>query len=413
MELSPRVKKILLSIVFALAVLAVGYLLYVVFFRAPQSAVNQTATNQPTNQTGQLPNINQAQNGNQNRPTNQSGQLPAVDTIARGGDTQGTVLTPNTATAAPTIGRDGTTRFYNSGDGKFYRLDAAGRLVQIGSAVFINSTSVTWAPTTNETVVEFPDGSNIYLNLDTNKQTTLPKEYEDFSFSPQSDQIAFKYMTADVNHRVLAVSKPDGTSARSLETLGENGDKVTVDWSPTGKVAAHYTDFVDLNTQEVGFVGLNKENLPGIRLSGSRLRTIYSPDGKRMLYSTDSSATDNKPVLGIVDADGQNIGKNNRSLNVSTFADKCTFAPDGDTVYCAVPSEQKFGYGLEPGILENVPDDLYKIDLNSGIASKIATPVNDRGQAVYQVSNLLVTKDASQLIFRDAVSGQLVKIDLR
>jgi hypothetical protein len=132
-----------------------------------------------------------------------------------------------------------------------------------------------------------------------------------------------------------------------------------------------------------------------------------------MLYSTDSSATDNKPVLGIVDADGQNIGKNNRSLNVSTFADKCTFAPDGDTVYCAVPSEQKFGYGLEPGILENVPDDLYKIDLNSGIASKIATPVNDRGQAVYQVSNLLVTKDASQLIFRDAVSGQLVKIDLR
>jgi len=413
MTLTPTTKRILYALLFLAGVIALGYILYVVFFAPTQQgglSQNSNTTNGGT--IGGLPNINELLN-NINVPTNTNTGIPGVDVIASGGATQTEVLTPQIQTQQPSQGKDGSLRYYNAEDGKFYKVDSNGKIAQLSDAHFNGVQTVTWANTTNDVILEFPDGSNIYYNIDTKKQVTLPKEFESFDFSPGADQIAFKYMHVDAERRVLAVSSPDGSSARTLESLGDHADRVTVNWSPTGKIAASYAEFIDLNRQEVGFVGLKGENFKGTIVEGRGLRSQYSTDGKSLLYSVYSSATEYKPSLWVVAADGDTIGNARKELQLNTFADKCAFTSDSTTVYCGVPSNQKYGYGLEPGILNGVPDDIYKIDLASGAKTKIAVPVNKSGQSVYSIQNMMVAKDDSQLFFRDAQTGQLVKLRLK
>ncbi len=419
--LSPRMKQALLIGGFVAGLIVLLFLIYWVFFRSPSSS-NQASQN--TNSTVGLPNINDIlkntniSNGNTNGNGNtNTGNLPGVDAVARGGQTIATPLTPDTKIQDPapsTSSQVDGSRYYDPKTGKFFSVDAAGVIQQIGTGEFANVEKVTWSKTNNEVILEFPDGANVYYNLSNNKQVTLPKEFEQFDFSNDGAEIAFKYMHSDPERRVLAMSSPDGSKAKTLEALGENQDRVQVGWSPTGKVAATFSTFIDVNRQEIGFIGLNRENFKGTVVDGRGFQSQYSKDGARMLYSVYSTATEYKPSLTIVDSDGENIGNNRRELGVNTFANKCAFTKDSSTVYCGVPSNQKYGYGLEPGILNGVADDIYKIDVKTGIKSKIATPVNAKGEAVYAVNanSMTVSKD-NQLIFQDTTSGQLVKIKLQ
>ncbi len=418
-ELTPRMKQALLIGSFVFALILLLFLVYWVFFRTPAT---EAPINQNANTNGGLPTIddvlgNVNNGGNQNNNGNTNVALPGIDTVARGGQTQVTPLTPDieTQNPAPAAGKqaDGV-RYYDPATGKFFSVDANGNIQQIGTAEFPNVQNVTWNKTNNEVILEFPDGANVYYNLSNNKQVTLPKEFEEFDFSNDGGDIAFKYMHQDPERRVLASSSPDGSQAKTLEALGENEHRVQVGWSPTGKVAATFSSYIDVNRQEIGFIGLNRENFKGTVVEGRGFQSQYSTDGTRMLYSVYSTATEYKPSLSIVDSDGENIGNNRREIGINTFAEKCAFTQDGASLYCGVPTEQKYGYGLEPSVLSGVPDDIYKIDLKSGIKTKIATPVNNQGQAVYSIApkSVTVTKDG-QLIFQDSTSGQLVKIRLQ
>lgn len=410
MNLSERTKKILYTILFIAVVIAIAYLLYFVFFRRVEPEVELVNIN---GELVELPDINELiLNANEalNEAINEG--LPGVDSVASGSFTETDELT-DVPTQNVSLAKDGTVRYYDASDGKFYKVDANGNIIQIGDAQFSNIETVTWADTTNESILEFPDGSNIYYNHDTGRQVTLPQQAEEFDFSPTSNQIAFKYIHTDPERRALAVSTPDGASIRTLETLGNNEDKVTVEWSPTGRVAATFRDFIDFNRQEVGFVGLNNENFKGTIVEGRGLEYIYSSNGTEMLYSVYSKETEYKPSLWMVEADGENIGNNRRELKINTFAEKCAFSSDGVTAYCGVPSQSYYGFGLEPDIVKDVPDDIYKINTQTGTKTKIAVPVNDEGNASYSVDTMMVSSDDSKLYFRDDNSGKLVKIDLQ
>lgn len=419
MTLSDRNKRILLAIVFLVAAAGIAALIYIVFFRSP--SVTPPGGNQNQNNTGTtnggLPlvnepigNINVARNVNEG-----PGSIPPIDDVANGGPTQTEILTPNIVTKDPEVSKDGTVRFYRPDDGRFYSVDADGTIVPIGKAQFRSVDKVTWAENSNDVILEFPDGSNIYYNLDSGRQVTLPKEYEEFDFAPTGNQIAFKYMHTDPERRVLAVSNADGSSARTIESLGENEERVHVEWSPTGKVVATFAEFVDFSRQEVGFLGLNNENFKGTLVEGSGLQSQYSPDGMRMLYSVYSGGTNYNPSVWVVDSNGEDIGKNRKELSLPTFSNKCTFQSGGGSVFCGVPSDPPNGYGLEPGILSGVPDDIYRVDPVSGLKQKIAVPVDASGKPIYSVdaNSMVVSADGKYLYFKDTSTAQIVKIDLK
>jgi hypothetical protein len=413
----------LLIIAFGIGIIVLGFLLYISFFR---STTPPTNGNGNENVNAVLPNVN----GSVNRPVgNTNGVLPNVNsrntnatanvnagpsTVADGGETS--VRTLVTQNAYQTVvDAQGNLRYYDRATGQFYKLDTNGNLVLLAGVKFPDAESVTWSPSKSQVIVSFPDDSKLFYDFDTKKQATLPKEGEDFSFAPSSGQIAFKFNAQNPDDRYLVVSNPDGTSIKPVESLGENGDKVQVNWSPNDQVIATFTPGLNATSQEVVFVGKNGENFKSTITEGRGFEGQWSPSGQYMVYSTYSADSNFNPVLHIVNGQGDTIGDDNRSLDLQTWSDKCAFAKNGSSLYCAVPNagQLKTGSGIYREQAANVPDTFYRVDLQSGSVQKIAVPVGTDGSRQFSAVNLGLSPDGSTLYFTDASSGRVLSLNVQ
>ena len=401
-----NLKKVALILAFIAVTAGVGYLLYRFFFAAAPPAVvtPPPVTGQPAG--GGLPTAGQGV------PTTPGGVtppvgLPTASQVASGGPTQTTVV-EQAPVLSPLITKSGNLNYYNQVDGKFYRQLTDGTVAAMSGKAFPDARSVEWSPQGDAAVIEFPDDTKVLYNFDTQKQVTLPKHWQDFSFSGDGKSIAAESIGIDESNRWLIDVASDGSNANLIEPLGENADKVTVAYSPNNTVMAFSdtADPVGFDTRDMLVIGRNHENYKAIRVEGFDFTPLWSPSGDHLIFSAAGSIDSFKPVLWFVDAKGDSIGDNRTDLHVNTWADKCTFA-DEATVYCAVPDDLPEGAGLQRDIAADTPDGIYKIDLRSGRTVKIGQP--DEPTSIKQV---LVSQDGSKLFFTDA-SGIMKSMRLK
>ncbi len=191
--------------------------------------------------------------------------------------------------------------------------------------------------------------------------------------------------------------------------LGENADKVQIAWSPNNQIIAtsRTGEPQGFDRQEILLVGMHGENFKSLIVEGWGFDYKWSPQGDRMLYNVYNSASDYKPLLWIVDAQGDRIGSNRRSLGINTWAEKCAFA-DNSTVYCAVPQTLERGYGMMPELADTIPDTFYKIDLSTGLKTPVAVPYG-----TYTASQVTISADGQYLYFTDKATGRLNRIQLK
>ena len=415
-------RKILLLIGFFLTVLIVGYGLYFLFLRP---AIPTTPPDgQVTPGTGGLPTAGTGGNipvgggtGGALVPGQPSGSeipgpptqplRPEVSRVANGGLTQATSLTTSRAYLPTLSGNGQDAAFYDRATGLFYQITPSGKVSPLSNEVFFEVQNVSWAPDRQKAVLEYPDGANIVYNFTTGQQVTLPKHWKDFNFSPNSDQLVFKSIGNNPDNRWLAVASADGSKAIQLENLGNKDATVYPSWSPNNQVVAMYREEKSFDQQSLYFVGLNGENFPSVTVDGLGFNGQWSTQGDKLLYSVYSSATDYKPSLWIVNAQGDSIGQNKRSLNLNTWADKCVFG-NNTTIYCATPTNLQTGAGIYRNDLDNSPTDIYKIDLDSGFRTRVAIP-----DQTVNIDNLIVSDSQRVLYFTDKATGQLYKIDLQ
>lgn len=289
-------------------------------------------------------------------------------------------------------------RYYNAADGKFYRLDSTGKAVPLDDKIFFNVSKVTWSPKNNESILEYPDGSNIYYNFETKKQVTLPKHWETFSFSPNSDKIAAKSIALSADGSWLISSSPDGQNVKLIESLGENADKVNVDWSPNQQfIATSRTgDPLGADQEQLLFIGQNHENFKSITVEGRGITSSWSPNGGKLLYSVYSQRSDYKPELWIANATPGTAGTERKLLNINTWANKCAFQND-QYVYCGIPTELPTGAGFVPDIAKQTPDTLVKIDVQTGAQ----TPISFDQDQNHVVDSIFFGEDGKTLYFTD------------
>ncbi|MBU1165296.1 hypothetical protein KKA15_07140 [Patescibacteria group bacterium] len=411
-------KRIALIAGFIAVVILLGWFLYYVFF-SPTTQTNQninqningglinadpgggTITN--INGTGSLPG---GINGNVN-VVDQKPQQTLPSEIAAGGLTQVQNLSEANALGV-TLSSDGNNLvYYDPMDGKFYRLTSNGEKTLLSDKTFFAVENIVWSNEKNEAIIEYPDGANILYNFDTKTQVTLPRHWQDFSFSTDNEKVVTKSLGTNPENRFLIVSKPDGSQAKSITLIGENEDIVNVDWAPNNQVIATYTKAVDGNRQELFFVGLNDENFKSIIIAGWNFEGIWSPKGDKILYSVSNAETENKPQLYIVDALGQRIGLNLKNLKTQTWANKCTFA-DNDTVYCAIPTQLETGAGFNQEIYDEYPDTILKINLLTGYKSILAIP-----EIGNTINKLMVSNNNQYLFYQDKFTNKIFKIKLR
>lgn len=422
MNLSISYKKILMALGFLAVTILIGFLLYKVFFQ--NALISDTGITPVQNTPGGLPASNDgngqiADNINGGIPSNEditnNGQIatnngqpdPSRPTSFASGGLTDTKTLVSSSSLDPNISTDGSIQYYNQSDGLFYRVDNKGNISKMSDRVFYQVKNVTWAPNNKKAVLEYPDGSKILYNFETKKQISYPKHWEDFSFSPQSDQVIAKSIALDPDNRFLVTASDDGSGTRNIEEIGLNADKVKAQWSPNNQIVATYTKGLDFDRQEVFFVGLNGENFKSTVVEGRGLTYQWSKTGDRLLYSVYNTRSDMKPKLWIVDAQGDSINENRHSLEVNTWADKCAFATNSE-IYCAVPTKLDQGAGIFRELADKEKDEIYKIDLQTGSTKLIAIPSGN-----YNIQNIMVTEQQDKLTFSDKDSGALYQINLK
>jgi len=310
-----------------------------------------------------------------------------------------------TSAAAALAGDGESVQYYDRADNKFYKLDAAGQPQDLSGQSFYNVSRITWSANKEQAVLEYPDQSKIIYNFTTGRQVSLPKHWSDFSFDPTGQQLIFKSIGYDPADSWLGVVSSDGTGERVIAKIGANADEVITGWSPNNQIVAMYSEGQSFEQKTVYFVGLNNENFRSITVNGRGFTPLWSPDGSRLLYSVYSTVSNLQPTLWTVEARGDSIGANSLPLNLNTWADKCVFASPL-TAYCAVPVNLPTGAGLSPASSLKNTDQLYLISLDSGQKTLV-----DDGR-LYNMTDLILTKDQKSLYFTDKISGKLYRLSL-
>lgn len=411
--MSERTKRLLVVIGFIASVFGIGAALYFVFFRSapPPATVLPDGGGQVD---GTLPSSGAA--GGQVVvppviPPGTAGGLPTAAAVANGGRTVTTAITQGPVSFT-SIGTDGQTmNFYNPNDRKFYTVDKDGKLVLLSDKEFPNVENAEWNKDSDKAVLEFPDGSNVIYDFSAERQVTLPKHWEDFQFSPVSDELEAKSQAVDPNNRWLVTANDDGSNVKAFQALGEEGDKVTVSWSPNDQVVA----FADtaaplsggLDRKMILPIGLDGENYRGLTVEGLGFLSVWSPGGRELLYSVAGAYSENKPLLWLVDATPATMGENRHSLGLNTWADKCAYS-GSSVVYCAVPRNLPANSGLQRAVYANYPDSVYKIDTASSKVTLVAVPEEE-----VAMENLTVSADGSSLYFTSRNDGTLQTIRLK
>lgn len=414
-------KKILLIIGFSAVVIALGFAIYFMFFKTTSVQTPIDGQETPGSDTGQLPSSGSGDSGNIIGTDTGTGTLPGTgaqtdnnnvtapmaDDIASGGLTKIAALN-NVNSFAPALAANGSdVVYYNKDDGKFYNINQNGVATLLSEKTFFDAENITWSSDRQKVVVEYPDGSNIVYNFQTNRQYSLPKHWKDFDFSPAGNNIVAKSIGSDSENRWLIVANEDGSQAQAIEPLGEKDATIYPSWSPNNLSIAMYTESIDFDKQKLYFVGLNDENFKATNIEGRGLEYEWDENGDKLLYSVYSSETQLKPTLWLVDAKADSIGGNRQTLDLQTWAHKCSFA-NQTTLYCAVPDVLPEGAGLFPELAQNSVDSLYKINTTTGAKTLIAIP-----EGYFNINDLMIQEDESNLYFTDSFSGNLYKVKLK
>ncbi|MFZ5365243.1 MAG: hypothetical protein ACOZBH_03575 [Patescibacteria group bacterium] len=411
-------KKIAIGVAIAAIATGAGFGIYYLFFKAP--AEEAPIPSEPTIPGG-LPAVPGETPAGQVIQPGEEGALPVTptaavtkieapvtpSTIARGGVTKVTINHANNVLSASVAQGQTNPFIYNRQDGFFYEINPFGTLTKISNISYPNVENVSWDPKGNQAILEFPDGTNILYDFKTKKQSTLPKSWQDFTFNGDGTKIAFKDINLNLDYNWLAIANPDGSAQKYIEPLLDKSARVEPNWSASGHVVATYYKAKDSTTTSIYLIGQNNENFQTIEAKGFGVQAMWVPDGKRMIYNSYDAESDNKPVLHIVDAYGDRIGYNNNSLNLNTWIDKCTFQGAG-TMYCAVPKYLSENAGFQPSIANDIPDYIYKIDLNSGAKTILAEP-----ELAYTIDSMNVSQDGKYLYFKDKNTGSLNYIQLK
>lgn len=332
-------------------------------------------------------------------------QIPSISTTAQGGQVAPQKLV-DTGAQFVSLASDGKAlNYYDSTTGLFSKINPDGSLSLISNQIFRDVTQATWAPSSDKAVLEFQNGTKMIYNFATKQSYSIPSQFEDFSFSPDSKKLAAKDMKVNEEERWLVTVDERGGNKQFMEHMGDNSDRVKVQWNPAGNIIGTSTKSIDNERSEIIFLTKDGTELGKAIVQGRDLRYDYSDDGNRMVYSVWNPNSNFLPTLWLTSTNPNSIDQGRVNTGLNTWADKCTYFKNS-TVYCAVPKQISAYSGILPDNNDS-PDDIYQIDPDTGVSIKIAEPVFP-----VQIQNIKVSDDGKTLFYTEQDSGAVNKINL-
>lgn len=226
--------------------------------------------------------------------------------------------------------------------------------------------------------------------------TFLPEDIKDISVSPDNEQI---FYLSNTKNGVIGVLTTD-TDKQTKETIFDshftewtsfwpNNEIITLTTKPSGLVNG-YSYILNTKTKQYD------KALSGIR----GLTTLMSPDTSTILYS------DNNLSLSLFDINRTE----SRNLNIKTHPEKCIWAGDSISIYCAVPKFVDASYTYpDSWYMGEVSynDEIYKINTQTGQKTKLVNPSEIYSDANIDAINLKLDNKEENLFFMNKSDSYL------
>ncbi len=295
---------------------------------------------------------------------------------------------------------------FNPMTSTFIQVNARGTVTNMSEERFIDVRGVTWSHDRTVAVIEDANGKNVY-NFNTKERIALPNNWEEFSFSPDNNSIAFKNLGRINNTKYLATSNLKTGKITLVAPLGTEENRVHVDWAPTNTSVGFTTIPIDGQTQELSFIAPDGSFASSTTIEGAFFQSRWADTGKLFIFSTNDIDNNLKPRLWVGLGDGQYRGAY-QELSLTTTAQQCSFGgKNAQLLVCAVPDRSSTAnYGIL-GQIPNVPHSIVMLDLATGIPKTLYTPETNS-----TLKNPVVDKGGKKIYFTNVTSGQLESISL-
>ena len=292
--------------------------------------------------------------------------------------------------AFPTLSSNGKEILYYNPDNGEIRSVSTQNLTG-GSSLVVKiqpgAQKISWA--SNKTLVAtFPNGS-IFYDLNSNTSKKLESKIKNPVLSKTGDKIAYNYFDLKTGEGNISIADPLVESYKVI--LPTRFGNWKIDWISGGALSLLRPSTVENPTSSLFTLDIENKSLHNILESKNNLEVIWSPDGKKIVYSYNPDVTQ-ESQLYFMDLANQE----ETSLNTVLNASKCVWSIDNKTIYCAGK------------------DSFVTIDTSSAqpLAKKIATLSPEAQNSAATASNLLLTSLEDYLIFQNTQNGKLYGLNL-
>lgn len=135
------------------------------------------------------------------------------------------------------------------------------------------------------------------------------------------------------------------------------------------------------------------------------LTTLTSPDGRKVLYSNNTMSINIYDVASL----------STKSISIKTLAEKCVWTNDSSNIYCAVPKFGSNGSQYPDTWYQgevSFSDDIWKINVESGTATRIFDPTNQGNEQIDAIKPSLNT-NGDYLFFVNKIDSYLWGLELK
>ncbi len=273
----------------------------------------------------------------------------------------------------------------NRGEVRSSSVDSLGNNSSLIATIKPWALDIQWA-SGSRLIAVYADGSILY-DLVSGSSKKIDKNIIGPSFSKSGDHIAYVYNSLDKETgRDIRISDTDMAIFKTL--LSTRISSWDIEWTDNETLSVLKQPTLDNPQSSLFTLDTRTKRLRNILASKKDLQTIWSPDGKKLLYSYVSNTKERELYVMTVP---------NRVpifLGVGTSASQCTWRVDSRTVICG--NENSF----------------FSLDTSSTKPKREKITSLERDTFDVSVTELLITSSEAYLIFINTQDGKLYGLSL-
>lgn len=385
-------KKILIILVVILILALVAFLVYNFFMKAPPD--------EPAD--GELPEGGEG------------------DGVPEGDDEDGDIIPSPTLkiksisterVLGPTLSSDGTKIiYYSQHNGNVWQSSFDGsNLTRVSSTELDDLKKIIWSPDKTKVISIYQDEEeniDIYVyDYTTGRASAFSSNIKEIAWSSASSKIAYQYTDDNANQNNISIADPDGTNWQVI--LDTRLKHLNIDW--TASDIAFYEKPSGITQSSLFLLNPLSKELVKVLSNIYGLSVKWSPQGDKMLYSQTNNQGENINLYLAL-----RNGSNETSAGIVTFVEKCVWAKDGRTIFCAIPKEIKLAGVLPDNFYKGLftsDDEFWKINLDTGEKMILLEPW-EREEEIYDAVDLFLSPLEDYLFFINKKDGLLYSIEL-